>query len=60
MLKSSRNRPEFFLLADFERYQELLEELDAQVKVHVQQFFAQELNQPKYHKQVNLLVPQTA
>ena len=55
MLKSLRNRPEFFLLADFERYQELLEELDAQMKVHVQQFFAQELNQPKYHKQVNFI-----
>jgi len=60
MLKSSRNRPQYFLLSDFEHYQELLKELDAQMKLHVQKFFAQELNQPKYHKQVNFLVPQTA
>lgn len=47
MLKSSRNGPQYFLLADLEHYQELLKELDAQMKLHVQKFFAQELNQPK-------------
>lgn len=57
MLKSSRNRPEYFVMADLELYQELLGELDAQMKLHVQKFFAQQLNQPKYHKQVSCLVP---
>lgn len=60
MLKSSRNRPEYFLVPDLEQYQELLKELDAQMKLHVQKFFPQELNQPKYHKQVYFLVPQSA
>ena len=41
MLKSSRNRPEYFIMADLELYQELLGELDAQMKLHVQKFFAQ-------------------
>ena len=55
MLKSSRNRPQYFLKSDLEQYQELLTELDALMKLHVQQFFAQKLNHPKYHKQVHLL-----
>ncbi len=60
MLKSSRNRPQYFLLAGPEHYQELLKELDADMKLHVQKFFAQELNQPKYHKQVDPMVPRCA
>ena len=54
MLKSSRNRPQYFLESDLRRYQELLTELDALMKMHLQHFFPQQLNHPKYHKQVHL------
>lgn len=47
-------------MSDLEHYQELLKELDAQMKLHVQDFFAQKLNHPKYHKQVDFPVPDTA
>ena len=52
MLQSSRNRPDYFVLADFERFEELAAESDAQMKQHLVEFFPRALQQPKYHKLV--------
>lgn len=52
MLQSSRNRPDYFVLADFERFEELAAESDAQMKQHMVEFFPRALQQPKYHKLV--------
>ena len=53
MLQSSRNRPDYFAMADFERFEELLAQSDAQMKQRMVEFFPRALQQPKYHKLVS-------
>lgn len=53
MLQSSRNRPDYYVLADFQRFQELLAEFDAKMKQHLAEFFPRALQHPKYHKLVS-------